>query len=153
MRIDQVLLTLHILATATWVGAALALQVIGGRMRSPTRDAAADGFALDAEAVGKTVFAPSAVVLLVTGVVLVERQNLGWATPWILIGVGLLAVVLAVGGAFLIPEGRRIAELARTPDHDPAEVRDRTTRRLRVARVDLALLIVAVADMVFRPGG
>ena len=153
MRVNQVLLTLHILATATWIGAALALQIIGRRMRSPTRDAAVDGFALDAEAVGKTVFGPASVILLVTGVALVERENLGWGAPWILVGIGLLAVVLAVGGAFLIPEGRRIAELARTPGHDPAEVRDRTTRRLLVARVDLALLIVAVADMVFRPGG
>ena len=152
MRVNELLLTPHILATATWIGAALALQVIGRRMRSTTPDAAVDRFALDAEAVGKMLLAPASVVLLVTGVVLVARQHLGWGTPWILVGIGSLAAAGAVGGTFLIPEGRRIAELARRPGHDPAEVRDRTTRRLLVARVDLALLLMGVADMVFRPG-
>ena len=61
-------------------------------------------------------------------------------------------VVLAIGGGFLIPEGRRIAELARTPGHDPDEIRTRSSRRFIVARVDLGLLILAVATMVFRPG-
>jgi hypothetical protein len=42
--------------------------------------------------------------------------------------------------------------LAREPGHDPAEVRDRARRRLLVARVDLMVLILAVADMVYRPG-
>ena len=85
MRVNDLLLTLHILATATWIGAVLALQIIGSRMRSTTPDAAVDGFALDAEAVGKMLFAPASVVLLVTGVVLVERQHLGWGAPWILV--------------------------------------------------------------------
>ena len=36
MRVDQLLLTLHVLAAATWIGGALALQVIAGHMRSST---------------------------------------------------------------------------------------------------------------------
>ena len=153
MRVNELLLTLHVLATATWIGAAMAVQVIGSRMRSTTPDAAIDGFALDAEAVGKMLFGPASATLLVTGVALVSREHLGWGTSWVLVGVGALVAAGAIGGAFLIPEGRRIAELARRPGHDADEVRARTTRRLRVARVDLAILIVAVADMVFRPGG
>lgn len=153
MRVNQLLLTLHILAAATWIGAALAEQVIAKRMDSSTPDAVTDRFAIDAEAIGKTLFAPSAVVLFVTGVILVERQHLGWTQEWLLIGIGAVAAALAIGGAFLIPEGRRLAELARTPGHDSAEIRDRTRRRFLVARVDLTLLIVGLAAMVFRVGG
>jgi hypothetical protein len=58
----------------------------------------------------------------------------------------------AVGAAFLIPEGRRLAVLAATPGHDSAEVWRRSRRRVRVARIDLALLVFAVAVMVFRAG-
>ncbi|HLG01910.1 MAG TPA: DUF2269 family protein, partial [Acidimicrobiia bacterium] len=116
-------------------------------------DAVSDQFALDAEAVGKTLFAPSSILLLVTGAALVERQDLAWSEPWIVVGFVALVVAGAIGGAFLIPEGRRIAALAREPGHDPAEVRARARRRFLVARIDLAVLVLAVADMVFRPGG
>jgi len=153
MRVDQLLLTLHILAAATWIGAALALQVIAGHMRASTPDAVTDRFAIDSETIGKTIFGPSAVVLLITGVILVARQDLDWTEAWLLIGVGAFVTALAVGGAFLIPEGRRLAELARTPLHDSAEIRDRARRRFLVARVDLFVLVLGLAVMVFRPGG
>ena len=153
MRVDQLLLTLHILAAGTWIGAALALQIIAGHMRAATPDAVTDRFAIDAEIVGKTLFGPAAVVLVITGVILVARQHLSWTEPWLLIGIGAVVAAGALGGAFLIPEGRRLAELARTPGHDSAEIRDRARRRFLVARIDLSILILGVADMVFRPGG
>ena len=153
MRVDQLLLTLHILAAATWIGAALALQVIAGHMRSSTPDAVTDRFAIDAETIGKTLFGPAAVVLLITGVILVVRQDLDWTEAWLLIGIGAFVAAIAVGAAFLIPEGRRLAELARTPGHDSTEIRGRARRRFLVARVDLFVLILGVAVMVFRPGG
>ena len=152
MRVDQLLLTLHILAAATWIGGALALQVIAGHMRPSTPDAVTDRFAIDSETVAKFLFAPSAVVLVITGIILVERQHLGWTETWLLIGIGAVVAALAVGGAFLIPEGRRLAELARTPSHDSAEIRNRAQRRFLVARIDLVVLILGLAAMVFRPG-
>jgi uncharacterized membrane protein len=152
MRTNDLLLTLHILAAATWIGAALAVQVIGARMRPSTPAEVVDHFAGDAEAIGKMLFAPAGIVLVTTGVALVANEDLEWTSAWILAGIGAFFVAIAVGGAFLIPEGRRIAELARTPGRDPAEVRDRTRRRLLIARVDLLILILAVADMVYRPG-
>ncbi len=153
MRVDQLLLSLHILAAAAWIGAALALQVIAGHMRSSTPDAVTDRFAIDAETIGKTLFAPAAVVLVISGVILVLRQHVGWTEPWLLIGIGAVVVALAVGAAFLIPEGRRLAELARTPGHDSTEIRDCARRRFLVARVDLFVLILGLVAMVFRPGG
>ena len=152
MRANDVLLTLHILASATWIGAALALQVIAGRVRPSTPDLVVAELAVDAEAIGKTLFGPAAIVLLVTGAALVEREHLGWTDAWVLWGIGALAVAGAIGGSFLIPEGRRIAQLAREPGHDPAELRNRTRRRFLVARADLLILVMAVADMVVRPG-
>ncbi len=152
MRVDQLLLTIHLLAVAAWIGAALAEQVIARRMGPSTPGAVVDQFARDAEAVGKGIFGPAAVVLSLTGVALVVRQHVSWTEPWILLGIGALGVAGAIGGAFLIPEGRRIASLADRPGHDPAEVRLRARRRFLVARIDLVILSLAVADMVFRPG-
>ena len=152
MRADQLLLTIHVLAAATWIGAALALQVIAARMGPSTADAVVDQFARDAEAIGKTIFGPAGVALSLTWFALVVREDLAWGQLWIVLGIGALLVAAAVGGGFLIPEGRRIAALADQPGHDPAEVRLRAHRRFLVARVDLTILILAVADMVFRPG-
>lgn len=153
MRVDQALLTVHVVAVATWIGAALALQIIGARLDPSTNGAVADRFALDAEAVGKMIFGPAAVLVLLTGVALVAHEHLSWTTPWIYLGVGAFVATVAVGAAHLIPEGRRVAELARTPGHDPEQVRTRSKRRLVLARIDLTLLVLAVGDMVFRIGG
>ena len=152
MWIDHLLLTIHILAAATWIGAALAMQVIAARMGPSSADAVIDQFAYDSETVGKALFGPAGAVLLLSGAALVVHQDLAWGTPWILIGVGALVVAFGVGAAYLIPEGRRIAKLAAQPGHDPAEVRTRARHRFLVARVDLVVLCLAVADMVFRPG-
>jgi uncharacterized membrane protein len=152
VRADEVLLTVHILAVAAWIGAALALQVIGARIGPRTEDVVIDRFAVDAEAMGRSLLAPASVLVLITGVALVVREDVSWTAPWILFGIGVFVVTGAIGGAYLIPEARRIAELARAPGHDPAEVRVRSRRRLLVARVDLSLLVLAVAAMVFRVG-
>jgi Predicted integral membrane protein (DUF2269) len=105
MRVDQLLLTLHILAAATWIGAALALQVIAGHMRSSTPDAVTDRFAIDAETIGKTIFAPAAVVLLVTGVILVAHEHLGWTEAWLLIGIGAVVAAGRSAAPFSFPKG------------------------------------------------
>ena len=81
------------------------------------------------------------------------RQHLDWTETWLLIGIGAVVAAGALGGAFLIPEGRRLAALARTPGHDAAEIRNRARRRFLVARVDLLVLILGLTAMVFRPGG
>lgn len=135
-----------------WIGAAVALQIIGARLDPSTTGAVADRFALDAEAVGKTVFAPAALLVFVTGVGLVMHEDLSWTTPWVYLGLGAFVLTAALGAALLIPEGRRVAELARTPGHDAEEVRTRSRRRLVMARIDLTLLVLVVADMVFRVG-
>lgn len=153
MWIDHLLLTIHLVAAASWIGAALAMQVIAARMTPVSADAAVDQFAHDSEAVGKTIFGPAGAVLLLSGAALVVHEDLAWGKPWILLGILAMAVAGSVGGAYLIPEGRRIAALASQPGHDPAEVRARARRRFLVARVDLVVLLLAVADMVFRPGG
>ncbi len=153
MRIDDLLLTVHVLAVAAWIGAAMAMQVISRRMGPSTDAAVVDQFARDAEAVGKYLFGPAAVLLLVTGAALVVRQDISWGEPWVVLGLGAMIAAGAVGGAFLIPEGRRIAVLADQPGHDPAEVRARARHRFLIARIDLAVLVLAVADMVFKPGG
>ncbi len=152
VRADQALLTVHVVAVAMWIGAAFALQIIGARLDPSTNGSVADRFALDAEAVGKMIFAPAAALVFLTGVGLVMHEHLSWTTPWIYLGAGVFVATSALGATHLIPEGRRVAELARTPGHDPDEVRTRSRRRLVLARIDLTLLVLAVADMVFRIG-
>jgi uncharacterized membrane protein len=122
VRINGLLLTLHILAVATWIGPALALQVIAARVRPSTPDTVVDELAADAEAVGKMLFAPAAVVLLVTGAALVVRENLGWTDAWILVGIGALVAAGAIGGR---------VSCSRVLENDDIEAMKSTHRRKR----------------------
>ena len=69
--------------------------------------------------------------------------------------VGILGYVITLitGAGFLGSESARLARL--TAERDPAdpEVRRRIKRIFMVSRIDLVVLIVVVADMVFKPGG
>jgi divalent metal cation (Fe/Co/Zn/Cd) transporter len=97
---------------------------------------------------------PAAVSVLVFGVWLVAVSALNFTDAWILIGlIGIaIAITIVTGAFFLGPEAERLGKLA--PEHDPTdpEIQRRIRRIFAISRIDLVVLILVVADMVFKPG-
>lgn len=77
MTLYELLLFVHVLAAATWVGGAAMLKVQSARALRSDPDRAAE-LALETERMGTTVLMPASIVLLVAGVWLVFEGDWGF---------------------------------------------------------------------------
>jgi uncharacterized membrane protein len=152
MTTYQWLLAVHILSAVTWVGGNLTMQILSTRARSsqdPVRMAAAGA---DAEWVGMRVFLPASILAVISGVSLVLNGDWGFDHPWIIFGIFGFLFSAIVGSTFLGPEAGRIKTLIQSDGLSSPAVQARTSRIFLVSRIELAILLLVVADMALKPG-
>jgi len=70
----------------------------------------------------------------------------------VLLGLAGIAATIATGAGFLGPESVRLGKLAAERDPSDPEIQRRIRRIFAVSRIDLVVLTLVVADMVFKPG-
>lgn len=144
------LLFVHVLAAMTWVGGGLTLSLMGARARgSPT--SAAD-FAKFLPYVGIRVLMPAVLLVLLSGVamVLLDAQ---WSfrQAWVLLALALFAVAFLVGAVYLSRVGIAMERAAEPNPSGASELPQLLNRWLLGYVLVLAVLVAAVADMVFKP--
>ena len=143
---------LHVLAAIAWVGGGIYAQVLGTRALregDPARLAATAGAVGD---LGKRLITPAAVATLVFGVWLVAVSALNFTDTWIVIGLVGIAVTIVPGAGCLGPESERLGKAVSERGPSDPEVGRRIRRILVISRIDLVVLLLVVADMVFKPG-
>ena len=144
------LLFLHVLAAMLWVGGtavlgAFALRILRGRREDAGRFIASLRF------VGPLVLAPSLVVLLVTGVWQVaDLEAWDFGQTWVQIGLALLIAVFLVGAVHQSRTAIAAERAAR--EGDDGEALRQLRRWTWGTLLNVALLVVATWDMVFKPG-
>ena len=92
-----------------------------------------------------------AIAALVFGVWLVAVSEWNFTDTWIVLGLVGIAITIVTGAGFL---GPRPSDSARPSGRGPSdsEVGRRIRRILVISRIDLVVLLLVVADMVFKPG-
>jgi uncharacterized membrane protein len=143
--------TIHVLAAVVWVGGALMLNILAElALRSPLPGRKAE-FARHAERVGLRLFAPTGLILVIVGFVLVHQGDWGYE-PWIVVALVAYALSFLTGLLFIGPESGRIGKLIETEgDASPAVVA-RISRIFLISRIELVILFLIVVDMVIKPG-
>ena len=123
---------IHVGAAVLWVGGGLFI----GRL---------------ADQVAAKVFPLMSFVVLGFGFAMTANGNIGYNQFWIIFGLAAWAASAATGILFLTPETKRLtsAMTARGPK-DP-EVQMRLRRILLVLRIDIAVMLLIVFDMVVKP--
>lgn len=147
----QWLLFGHILAAVLWVGGASTIQLLAFRILRSDDPARIAGFAQDVEWVATRLFMPASFVLLGFGIAAVENAGWDWGSAWISIGLLVWVLSALTGMAFLGPESGRIGRLVAAQGPESPEAQRRIRRILLVSRVELALLLLAVAVMALKP--
>jgi hypothetical protein len=100
------------------------------------------------------LFIPTALVLLACGFGMIGTGHLGFAHPFIDIGLTGWAVSFAIGAGFLGPQSNQVKKLAEASGGTvTTEIMGRVDRILMVARIDMVILLVIAAVMVIQPGG
>jgi uncharacterized membrane protein len=101
---------------------------------------------------------PGTVIVLAAGVYMASKHDL-WGEAWVAVPVAIMAVIVVLGGGYVVPASKRMAALARA-DVDSAGSEtlswssdyDRTFSRYMVAEITLGVLVlVAVFFMVAKP--
>ncbi len=141
----------HVAVAVFWVGGGLTITLLALRAeRAGTPDEMAT-VAGQAAFVGEKFFAPAGLVVLAMGIAMMIHTDWGWGKFWVVAGlIGYLATFVT-GVAFLSPQSKRIAALLEEKGAAAAETQAAIRRILLIARVDVGVLLLVVADMVTKP--
>jgi uncharacterized membrane protein len=153
MSLDSWLHLVHVLAAIVWVGGGLMLSLVGFRARSSANPGAIGDFARTLPYVGLRVLMPSVVVVLVTGVWQVLASS-EWKLSqlWVILALGLFGLAFLIGAVYLSRVGIALERAVGGDGRDPKDPVALLDRWLIGYGAVLLVLVVAVWDMVVKPG-
>jgi uncharacterized membrane protein len=141
----------HIVLAVFWVGGGLTLTILGLRAERSNDPGEAATLARQAAFIGEKFFAPTGLIVLLMGIAMVLNADLGWNHFWIIAGLVGYAATFVTGIAFLGPQAKRLDKLLSTEGQDSPATQAAIKKLLLVARVDVAVLLLVVADMALKP--
>ena len=143
---------IHVSVAVFWVGGGLLLTVLALRAeRTKSPDELAH-IARQAVFAGERLFAPAGLVVLAMGIAMViNSPEIGFGTTWVDIGLVGYALSFTTGIGVLAPRARQIVALLDEKGAAAPETQAAIQRILLIARVDVAVLLLVVADMLMKP--
>lgn len=143
---------IHVSVAVFWVGGGVLLTVLALRAERAKDPDEMAHIARQAVFAGERLFAPAGLVVLAMGITMViNSPEIGFGTTWVDIGLAGYALSFATGIGVLAPLSRRIVALLAEKGAAAPETQAAIARILLIARVDIAVLLVVVADMLMKP--
>ena len=149
MSARTMLLTLHITAIASWLGADVLQHAMRHRWARETPDANL-AWARMQFWLHDRYYAVVAVVILATGIGLVEEGDWGWSSGFLWIGIGTIVAGATLGGIGLKGLAKKRAEALEAGDSHVAA--NANGRALPIELVLTMFVVVAVIAMVHKWG-
>jgi uncharacterized membrane protein len=141
----------HVVGAVVWVGGGMTLTILALRAERSRVPLEMATIARQAAFVGERVFAPVGLLVFLMGIAMVINLHWGWGTTWIVIGIAGYVITFLTGLLVLGPQAKRVGNLIETKGAEAAETQAAIQRILLVARVDIGVLLLVVADMVLKP--
>ncbi len=141
----------HVIGAVAWVGGGLILTILAMRAERSSDPREMATIARQAAFAGERVFAPVGLLVFLMGIAMVINLHLGFGTSWIVIGLIGYAITFLTGLLVLGPLAKRIGQLIETKGPEAPETQATIQRILLLARVDIGVLLLVVADMVLKP--
>ncbi len=147
----EVLLSIHIIAVALWLGGSVMNGVINAKLAA-TGDVAANARLARVETtLGQQFYMPAAILTLLSGVGLVLLSD-AWTFGEVWVSVGFLSIIVAavLGPVKFLPLSREIAEAYEAGDG--ARAATASSQIAMWSTVNTLLIVVALVLMVYKPG-
>jgi uncharacterized membrane protein len=141
----------HVSFAVFWVGGGLLLTVLAARAERTKNPEDMATIARQATFAGEKLFAPASGIVLAMGIAMVINQHIGFGTVWVTIGLIGFAITTFTGIVILSPRAKKLVELFDTVGAAAPETQKAIGEIILIARVDVALLLVIVADMLMKP--
>jgi uncharacterized membrane protein len=143
------LLFLHVLGAAVWIGGAVTALVLQ-RQFGPEGEAAV-AWRERSAVLGRALYPPAAVLVLITGVLMVTGDEAySFADTFVSLGFLAFIVGLVLGVGVYGPQGSKALEALKQGNLAAALAIDR--RLMLLGLLELALLVVTLLAMVYRWG-
>ncbi len=150
MTLAKLMLTGHILSVVTWVGGGIMMQALAARARAAGPDDVY-GFAQSAAWAGNRVFMPASVATLAFGLATVATEHWTFKPLWIKLGLLGWLLTAVNGGAVLGRLSRKMKNLGAERGPTDPSVQAASRKLLAAMNIDLVIVILVIADMVFKP--
>ncbi len=148
----EILKFVHIAAAIVWIGGAVAIQFFAHLARRSGDAQRMVALTRDVEWIGKRVFTPAALIVVILGFILVWDGPWTLGMEWVWISLIIFGISFALGVGFFTPESMRIGKMIEAEGAESPAVQARITRILNLIRIDLVLLFAIVYLMVAKPG-
>ncbi len=143
--------TIHVTLAVVWVGGGVLLTILALRAQRESDPRIVVTVARQAAFAGEKIFAPAGLIVFLMGIAMMVNTNWGWGKFWVVAGLMGYAITFATGVGVLSPLAKKIDKLIEAKGPAAPETQAAVQRILLVARVDVAVLILVVADMVTKP--
>lgn len=144
----ELLLTLHVVAVALWFGSTVAITVVSYRLLAVEPATFGPAFRQMGWWAGKAHPA-AGVVILLAGIAMVIEADLSFGELWIVLALVGWVALSGIGGGVISRSGERLeAALDRGED---GEARAHASRLLLGTRIEAALIVLVIVDMVAKP--
>lgn len=149
MSVRTGLLALHITAIASWLGADILQHAMRHRWKTETPEANT-AWARMQFWMHDRYYAVVAVVILVTGIALVQNGHWGWSTKFVWVGMGTIVAGGTLGGIGLKGLAKKRIDALEANDTRTAAATER--RALPIELLLTAFVLVTVVAMVHKWG-
>ena len=137
---------LHVSSAVIWIGGGMIMVLLGAKADRAKNDAEIVGVVRQVAWAADRIYIPASLATLVFGLVTAWLGNL-WSSLWVNLGFVGIVSTIALGVLVLTPRAKKVnAETGVTP------TAVRVSREiLTIAKFDMTVLFVVVADMVLKP--
>ena len=147
MDLNSFLLTVHIAAAGTWLGANM-VQAVVPSMMAKQGPAAAAGWYRTAAGFNR-LYMPAGILLLATGIWMVLRiEAFGFSSLFVTIGFVMIVIGVVLGIAVFAPGGEAAADAIESGDQN--RIKKATAKLAMWGTVDTLLLLFTIGAMVIR---
>jgi uncharacterized membrane protein len=148
----ELYLAAHILCAVLWVGGGVSVHILGRWVATSGDGERIVAFNRDAVKLGNVFYAPLALILIVSGVLLVEEVGYSYGDLWITLGFLGWLVSLALGLGFYPQQSRRIDAEVVAGGPTSADAQAGIRRVLLFNSIEITVLVLVVIDMAIKPG-
>jgi hypothetical protein len=146
----ELLLSLHVLAIATWFGSGVAITAMSFMALRTGPEAFAGVFA-PAGRWASRAHPVAGVLLLLTGFAMVADADLDFDT-WLVLGLVGLVAAMGVGGALIGRTAEGIMKKVEGGSMTAEELSADARQLLLYTRIELVILLLVIVDMIAKPG-
>ena len=147
----DLLLTIHVLAAAIWVGGSVLAVTLGLYLRRRDISTRVE-YTRWTEWLGPRLFAPMSILVIVAGPLLVDEIGYEFDQAWLHIGFAGWFISFLFGVAFYPREGKKREQLIDQHGIEHESVAKSVNRVLTVAAIDTLVIIGVVIAMTTKPG-